>query len=93
MKYLAIIFVLGFSPLTKAGPPLSLVEESDNIVGVLTTEEVWKVKYDGDCRGEDIMMVCLENCEDQPGRRCVHFTQCHQDGFVGEDYSQVIDVR
>merc|ERR1712039_623692 len=35
----------------------------------------------------------FESCEGQPGRRCVHFTQCDQDGFIVEDSSQLIDVR
>merc|ERR1711953_192369 len=71
--YLAII-LLAFSPLTKAGRPLSLIE--DNILdSVTTTQEVPK------------------NCEDQSGRRCVHFTQCDQDGFIGEDYGQLFEVR
>lgn len=39
------------------------------------------------------MLDCLENCEDLPGRRCIHYTQCDQDGFIGGDYSQGFDVR
>ena len=35
-----------------------------------------------------------EHCESQPGRRCVHFTECDRDGFVLEDVSMdVVDVR
>ena len=77
MTYLAII--LSFSLLTKAGRPLSLID--DNVLdSVSATEKV----------------LSVEDCEDKPGQRCVHFTECDLDGFITENSTQInqlIDVR
>ena len=92
MIYLAIIF-LTFSALTKAGRPLSLIED-DILEEIFQPNSVSKVELK-DSTGE-IKMSRVEDCEDQAGRRCVHFTECDQDGFIAEDSSQVsqlINVR